>query len=94
MYMNCPQCGKTCGEGQDKCNSCKDSDEDQIAEKLVATWECVVTERDGDSVWCDAYPLDDSGDREFWEIEVPGNKWTEGFAFYVLRAADVRPRRN
>jgi hypothetical protein len=23
--------------------------------------------------------------REFWEVFVPGNKWTEGHAFYVLR---------
>lgn len=55
-------------------------------EKLVATWECVVTESDGDSVWCDAYLLGQGGEvREFWEVEVPGNKWTEGHAFYVLQ---------
>lgn len=22
---------------------------------------------------------------EFWEIEIPGNKWTEGYVFYVVR---------
>ena len=23
MYMNCPKCGKTCGDGQDVCNACQ-----------------------------------------------------------------------
>jgi len=57
-------------------------------EKLVATWECVVTESEGDSVWCDAYPLDGGreDEREFWVVRVPGNKWTEGHVFYVLRS--------
>jgi hypothetical protein len=60
---------------------------DAERKKLVATWECVVTESDGDTVWCDAYLLGENFDvREFWEVEVPGNKWTEGHAFYVLRS--------
>jgi hypothetical protein len=54
--------------------------------KLVTTWECIVTETRGDSVFCDAYLLGEDEDlREFWEVFVPGNKWTEGHAFYVLR---------
>lgn len=84
MFMNCPKCGKTCPEGRDLCNDCTPS---PAPEKLVAVWECVVAEAKGDSVWCDAYPLDGSGEdgREFLEVEVPGNKWTEGHVFYVLR---------
>lgn len=41
---------------------------------------------DGDIVYCDAYPLDGNGDRELWEVDVRGNKWEEGNAFYVLQA--------
>lgn len=25
MYMNCPKCGKTCGDGQDSCNACQNA---------------------------------------------------------------------
>lgn len=60
---------------------------------LVASWECVVTETDGDFVYCDAHPLgkDSDGEREFWMVEVAGHKWTEGHAFYVLRQARKQP---
>jgi len=71
------------------CNTCNHSVKKATAEKLVATWECVVTERDGDRLWCDAHPLDGSDDTEFWEIVVPGNKWDEGHAFYVLRPESI-----
>jgi len=50
---------------------------------LIAEWECVVTEP-GDVVGCDAYCLS-SDEREYWQIEVPGNKWEQGHVFYVLR---------
>lgn len=85
MFMNCPKCGETCPEGLIQCAKCTPL---LTPEKLVATWECVVTETDGDIVYCDAYPLDGTptDDREFWEVKVPGNKWTEGHAFYVLRS--------
>ena len=84
MFMNCPKCGKTCPEGRDLCVACTPEPED---EKLLVTWECVVTGSDGDLVSCDAYPLDGSGEdaREFWEIEVPGHQWVEGHVFYVLQ---------
>lgn len=56
----------------------------------AAAWECVVTSRDGDVIQCDAYAMDGSKDVEFWTIEVPGNQWAEGHAFYVVsnHAAD------
>jgi hypothetical protein len=62
-----------------------------MTEKLVAAWECVVTETDSDLVYCDAHPIDGTktDEREFWEIEVPGNKWTEGDVFYVLHNCEV-----
>lgn len=55
--------------------------------EFVATWECVVTARNGDDITCDAYLLDsDDGYVEFWDMKVPGNKWDEGHAFYVLKS--------
>jgi hypothetical protein len=50
---------------------------------LLAEWECVVAEP-GDVVGCDAFCLS-SDEREYWLIEVPGNKWEQGHVFYVLR---------
>lgn len=58
----------------------------------AAAWECVVTSRDGDVIQCDAYAMDGSKDIEFWTIEVPGNQWQEGHAFYVLRALSQEPQ--
>lgn len=64
-----------------------DSEVSTDREKLVAKWECVVTESRGDSMWCDAYPLGQASiEREFWEVGVPDNEWTEGDVFYVLRS--------
>ena len=85
MFMNCPKCGETCPEGLNQCAKCTQR---STPERLVATWECVVTKTEGDLVYCDAHLLDEGRDgyREFWEVEVKGNKWTEGHAFYVLRS--------
>ena len=54
--------------------------------KLNAVFECIVTERDGDRVWCEAHPLGEYANEplEFWELDVPGNKWDEGIVFYVV----------
>lgn len=75
----------TCPEGLVQCEKCTPSPE---PEKFVAQWECVVTKQTGgDTVCCDAKLINGTGDDlEFWEIEVPGNKWVEGDVFYVLRS--------
>ena len=81
MFVNCPGCGGTCPEGRELCVSCAST------KRLVATWECIVTKSEGDLVHCEAHPLGGAqiDGREFWEVEVPGNLWTEGHVFYVLR---------
>ena len=58
-----------------------------LRKKKIAIWECVVTDTDGDDVSCDAHPIGGiADDVEFWVVEVPGHRWTEGDAFYVLRS--------
>ena len=53
----------------------------------VCVYECIVTERFGSAVDCDAKPIgpDSEGKPdEFWEIDIPGCTWIEGDAFYMV----------
>jgi hypothetical protein len=63
----------------------------KVKDKLVAQWECVITEQGGGgTVWCDAHLIGGGEDDvEFWELGIPGNKWTEGDVFYVIQNFEV-----
>lgn len=59
-----------------------------MKKKFLVEWECIVTEVNGDVVYCNAYALGNDEPEEFWELIVPGHKWTEGHVFYVLHSKE------